>query len=74
MNFDNIPKIIVDDKEYLFNPFAGKIEGEWIEGYTSLEFLNANFKNFTKVDDCKNATNSEGLKLYFDYLKDNKWI
>lgn len=53
------------------NPFAGKTEsGEWIEGTISIDFLNEHFGHLETADEMINATESEGLKLYFAWLRD----
>ena len=53
-----------------YNPYAGKTEdGQWIEGYILIDFLNKHFSQFETAEEMKNATESEGLKLYFDWLK-----
>lgn len=59
-------------EEELFNPYAGKMidSGEWIEGTTNVEFLNSNFGHLTTAQDMIDATNSEGLKLFFAWLRD----
>jgi len=54
----------------IVNPYAGKIsDGEWVEGVTSVDFLQSNFGHYTTLDECIEATESEGLKLFFEYLK-----
>lgn len=55
---------------YAFNPFAGKVNGEWHEGEISIDFLNEHFGHLETSDEMINATESEGLKLYFAWLKD----
>jgi len=51
------------------NPFAGKDEqGNWIEGTVSVDFLNAVFGKYSTATEMKNATTSEGLKMFFDWL------
>lgn len=51
------------------NPYAGKDEnGNWLSGYVSIDFLNQNFSQFSTATEMKNATTSEGLKLFFDEL------
>lgn len=53
------------------NPFAGKTsDGEWIEGTISIDFLNEHFSQYTTAEEMINATESEGLKLYFAWLRD----
>ena len=44
--------------------------GDWNEGKISIEFLNKHFGHLETAEEMKNATNSEGLKLYFDWLKE----
>ena len=52
-----------------YNPYAGKdSEGNWLEGYISIDFLNTNFGQYSTATEMKNATESEGLKLFFDWL------
>jgi hypothetical protein len=55
---------------YTLNPFAAKIENEWIPGEVSIEFLNTNFGQYTTAQEMIDATESEGLKLFFSWLKD----
>lgn len=51
------------------NPFAARRgDGTWGEGTTSIAFLQENFGHFDTLEECKAATNSEGLKRYFDWL------
>ena len=64
--FDNVPK---NHEGEAINPYAVQIDGEWIEGTISIEFLNKHFGQYETAEEMKNATNSEGLKLYFDWLK-----
>jgi len=53
------------------NPFAGKIKnGDWIEGTISIDFLNEHFSHLETAKEMINATESEGLKLYFEWLKE----
>lgn len=60
---------ISNGEDFIYNPYAGKdSEGNWIEGSTSVIFLNANFGQYTTATEMKKATTSEGLKLFFDYL------
>ena len=55
-------------KNNIKNPYQSKIDGEWVEGEISSNFLNNNFGEYKNATEMKNATNSEGLKLFFDYL------
>lgn len=59
------------EEGHAYNPYAGRTkEGEWIEGYVSIDFLNAHFSQYETADEMIAATESEGLKLYFQWLKD----
>lgn len=52
-----------------YTPYACKMsDGKWIEGTLSIDFLNTNFGQFETATEMKNATESEGLKLFFDWL------
>lgn len=54
----------------IINPYAGKAsDGEWLEGVTSVDFLQSNFGHYTTLDECIEATESVGLKLFFEHLK-----
>ena len=66
MNFYDI----LDEVEpgMAYNPYAGEIDGQWIDGSISIDFLNAVFGKYTTAKEMKGATTSEGLKLFFDYL------
>lgn len=60
-----------EDNDMTPNPFAARQEsGEWVEGYISIEFLNKHFGHLETVEEMKRATDSEGLKLYFSWLRD----
>mgnify|MGYP001434130274 CR=1 FL=1 len=52
-----------------FNPYAAKQNGKWLEGTVSIDFLNEHFGHLETAEEMKSATESEGLKLYFDFLK-----
>lgn len=61
--------ILANSDGNIINPYAGKdVLSNWIEGTISAEFLNINFGQYTTATEMKNATTSEGLKLFFDYL------
>ena len=52
------------------NPYAARTEsGEWVEGTISGDFLQQHYGHCKDLDECINATESEGLKLFFEYLK-----
>ncbi len=54
----------------IVNPYAGKTEnGNWLEGTISVEWLQEHFGLYQTLDECIQATDSEGLKLFFEYLK-----
>lgn len=67
MNFYDILSEI--EKGQALNPYAGKTSKGWIEGTISIDFLNEHFGHLGTVKEMKNATESEGLKLYFYWLK-----
>ena len=54
----------------LKNPYAGKRDGQWIAGHTSGDFLQEHFGQYSTLDECIEATESEGLKLFFEHLKE----
>ena len=52
------------------SPYAGKTtEGEWLEGTVSPDFLQKVFGECENLDECIQAAESEGLKLFFEHLK-----
>ena len=60
----------INENGDIVNPYAGKTsDGEWLEGTISMHFLQENFGHYTTLDECIEATESEGLKLFFEYLK-----
>ncbi len=64
MNFINL-----SDQGNISNPYAAKtVDGEWLEGFVDAQFLQDNFGQFNTATEMKNATDSEGLKMFFDYL------
>lgn len=54
------------------NPYSSKDENsiEWDAGTISIDYLNKHFNQFETIEEMKNATNSESLKLFFNWLKD----
>lgn len=73
INFGDVLEIVHlegTDEEYAKNPFSRKRDGEWFEGHISISFLNERFGQYATADEMINATESEGLKLYFLWLKD----
>ena len=54
-----------------YNPYAGKTQnGEWIEGTISIDFLNEHFSQYSTAQEMIDATESEGLKKFFAWLRD----
>ena len=67
MNFS----ILENVDGWAFNPYAGKDEnGNWIEGTISIDFLNEHFGQYETAQEMIDATESEGLKLFFAWLRD----
>ena len=63
-------KFAEQQSEDIINPYAAKTStGEWIEGVISIDFLQEHFGHFESLEECIQATESEGLKLFFEYLK-----
>ena len=59
-----------DDEGNIFTPYAGKTEsGVWVQGVISVDFLQEYFGQYETLDECIQATESEGLKLFFEHLK-----
>lgn len=56
--------------EYARNPFAGKSGNEWVEGGTSVQFLNDNFGQYSTAQEMIDAAEDEGLQMYFAWLKE----
>lgn len=53
------------------NKYAGKdVDDKWMVGDIDIEFLNQNFAQYGTAQEMIDATESEGLKLYFSWLKD----
>ena len=69
MNFYDILEQVEEGQAY--NPFAAKTEnGEWIEGTISIDFLNTHFGQYSTAQEMIDATESEGLKKFFAWLRD----
>lgn len=62
MDFSTLKKI---DEEYVYNPYAGENGGG-----TSIVFLNTNFGQYETAEEMKNATNSDMLKQFFNWIAD----
>lgn len=60
-----------DDSMYTTFPYASKdLDNNWKTGVISIDFLNEHFGQYSTVEEMINATESEGLKLYFVWLKE----
>ena len=57
-----------------FTPFAGKVNGKWVEGTVNIDFLNEHFGYLKTGEEMKNATETESLKLYFGWLKEQELL
>lgn len=55
-------------------PYASKGDDGWGSGYIHIDYLNKHFRHLKTAKKMKNATKSEGLKLYFDWLKQKEII
>lgn len=69
----NLKTIKIEPSNALYThiPYASKNkEGDWDSGLISIEFLNKHFSKYSTVDEMISATDSEGLKLYFDWLRE----
>ena len=65
--FDNLEDITGFGEA--FTPYAGRrADGVWLAGTVSIQFLKDHFGDCTKASEMKAATESEGLKRFFDYL------
>jgi hypothetical protein len=68
VDFRNILEDITGAGE-AYMPYAARDgEGNWIDGFISIDFLNANFGQYETASEMKAATTSEGLRLFFDWL------
>lgn len=69
MDFYTILEEVEEGLAYM--PYAAKTsDGKWIEGTISIFFLNEHFGQYSTAKEMINATESEGLKLYFAWLRD----
>ena len=69
MDFYSILDQVEEGKAYY--PYAAKtVNGTWIEGMISIDFLNEHFGQYTNATEMIDATESEGLKLFFAWLRD----
>ena len=71
-DFNTVEKVADETlaDEYARNPFAGKSGNEWIEGGTSIQFLNNNFGQYSTAQEMIDAAEDEGLQMYFAWLKE----
>jgi len=62
---------ILEEKEegQTVNPYASKKDGEYVEGTTSIDYLNSNFGHLDNVEEMINSTEIESYKKYFVWLK-----
>jgi len=68
--FNSILSDVEDEEGYALIPYGKKnLNDNWFNGLISISFLQNNYGEFETVEEMKNATESEGLKLYFDWLK-----
>ena len=61
--------ILGDTDGNINNPYAGKRGENWVEGTVSAEYLQEHYGTCEDLDECILTTESEGLKLFFEYLK-----
>ena len=55
-------------------PYGSKINNVWFYGYIPVKFLNENFGHLSTAQEMINTTESEGLKLFLSWLRDEKGI
>lgn len=68
MDFTKLPET---SEGYAENPYASKdSDGNWIGGEISTQFLQDNFGQYSTAQEMIDATESEGLKLFFGWLRD----
>jgi len=68
--YDVLDELNEENKGMAVNPYAYKKEGKWYEGFISIDYLNKNYGQYSTAEEMINATESEGLKLYFAWLRD----
>ena len=59
---------MANENGLIYYPYSSKKDGEWITGKINVNFLEKNYGECETATEMKEATNSEGLKLFFDYL------
>lgn len=57
-----------------YNPYASIDVGKWVEGQISVDYLNEHYGKYETATKMKNATTSEGLRLYFDWLAEQGYL
>lgn len=73
MDFYNILEEVESIEGYAKNPYAGKRDGEWTNGFISIDWLNTHFGEFDNATDMIAKAESyglEGIVLYFRWLVD----
>lgn len=64
-------EILMEVREGLaYNPYAAKVDDTWVGDFISIDFLNEHFSRYSTAEEMINATESEGLKLYFVWLRE----
>ena len=61
--------VYADEGGKIVNPYAAKFDGKWLAGTIDVSWLCEHFGQYKTLDDCIQATDSEGLKLFFEHLK-----
>ena len=70
MDFYEFLGKVQEEDNQTYTPFAAKNKNEWLPGTISIDFLNEHFSQYSTAEEMINATESEGLKLYFAWLRD----
>ena len=61
----------ISEEGMCYTPFgAKKANGEWIGGYYETRFLEDNFGQYSTAKEMIDVANSEGLKLFFEWLSE----
>ena len=55
---------------YVYNPYAGKVNGKYLDGSTSLDYLIREYGHCKSIDEAIENAESEGFKKFFMYLKE----
>ena len=66
MDFSDFKQV---ETGFIVSPYAAKNDRGWVQGVIPVKFLNDNFGQYGTLDECIQATESEGLKLFFEHLK-----